>query len=140
MVKPRIPTVPMSRILGDDYKKSTQENKDSSVKSSTTTSTTQSRPVFLEPIYIPKPKQEIVQHVVIANPCFSNQLPVAQPIARVVPTIEGKVFLPVAGPAIGFLPVVGQGFVQVQNPVICVVQTGPTVTPLPRIVPNLVKF
>ena len=118
LVQKRIPTVPMPKEFTSETSHFTQ------------TSQKTNRPNFLEAIYIPR--ETILPTLVVENPYIKVQ-------HNPVVTVTQPVFLPVtiASREIGFVP---YGVVQVRNPVYCVVSQGSTMTLLPKIVPNLVRF
>jgi hypothetical protein len=98
LIKRRIPTTPLTHIVNKDDNNSEQN-----------------RPVFMEPIYVPKSP---VKQVIVGNTCVvlkPSQLPVLVPVQPFV------------------------GYVQVNKPVVCVISNTHVKT-LPRMVPNLVRF
>lgn len=95
LIKRRIPTTPLAHLVTKDDNKSEQ-----------------TRPAFMEPIYVPK------QDVIITNPHVFLK----------------PVSLPVLVPVQPFI-----GYVQVTNPVVVMVSKTQS-EPLPRMVPNLVRF
>ncbi len=127
-IKPRTPTIPMPKEYKDTICSKTEPSAVS------TSSQTMTRPSYLEPIYVPRETKSLVTHIVVQNPIISSNL-VAVPVT--LPSRE-----------IGFIPVIQKtninvpaiNVVQVNNPVFTIVSQGPSVTPLPRMVPNLVRF
>jgi hypothetical protein len=131
LIPKRISTVPMSKVFPDRYSTTESSNKEKSTVSKS--SQTISKPMVLEPIYIPKETKTVV----VENPCVKIEHPkIEHPI--ILPqlvTVTQSVILPVTIPSNQI------GFVQVDNPVFYVVSNSRSdVTHLPRIVPNLVRF
>jgi hypothetical protein len=127
-IKPRTPTIPMPKEYKDTINSKTEH------VTVSTSSQTMNRQSFLEPIYVPRETKSLVTHIVVQNPIITSNV-VAVPV-----TLPSK--------EIGFIPIIQKtnvsvqavNVIQVNNPVFSIVSQNPSVTPLPRMVPNLVRF